>query len=104
MRYDFWNNPIVVSAFRVKYRRGGLYNITVLYILLMATVGMVLHYYRSTFPPFPRAYMLGLLGLQFFVSGLVAVATTAASFRNEVVNRTLDFQRIASLSPAQILM
>src|SRR5206468_3384014 len=48
-------------------------------------------------------YFLTLMGIQFLVSALTASAATATSIRTEVVNRTLDFQRIAALSPRQIL-
>jgi hypothetical protein len=105
MQLDFWNNPIVVSAFRVKYRKGGLFNTTALYVLVLVAGGMVLHYYNDRLVgPFPRNYLLGLLGLQFVVSAVLAMSATSVSIRSEVVNRTLDFQRIASLSPRQILV
>ena len=42
MRWDFWNNPIVVSAFRVKYRRGGLFHVTTLYLILLVAGGTVM--------------------------------------------------------------
>ena len=38
------------------------------------------------------------------ISFMMAFSTTSQSMRNEVVNRTLDFQRIATLSPVQILL
>ena len=46
MSLAFWNNPIVVSAFRVKYRRGPVPS-TALYLLLLVAGGAVLHYYRD---------------------------------------------------------
>jgi hypothetical protein len=109
MKLDFWNNPIVVSAFRVKYRRGGLFNFTMVYLLVLVAGGMLLHYYNDRFvgpfrAPFPRNYLLAILAVQFAVSYLFASSATSASLRAEVVNRTLDFQRIAALSPRQILL
>jgi hypothetical protein len=45
-----------------------------------------------------------LLTLQFIVSTVIAAGTTSASMRSEVASRTLDLQRIAALSPRQILL
>src|SRR5438309_10536572 len=106
MHFDFWNNPIVVSAFRVKYRRGGVFNVTTIYLLLLITAGVLFASYNDPvrFGPWPRNYLLALLGVQFAVSALVAGSTTAASIRTEVISQTLDFQRIATLSPSQILL
>src|SRR5438309_7252247 len=99
-RFDFWNNPIVVSAFRVKFRRGGLFNITTMYVLALVAGGMLLWHYNipPTWGPFPRNYLLAVLGVQFVVSALLAAGATGASIQSEVVNRTLDFQRIAAIS------
>jgi hypothetical protein len=107
MQLDFWNNPIVVSAFRVKYRRGGLFNGVALYLLLLTAGGAVLFYYNDVLGgswPWARKYFVGLLTLQFIVSTVIAASTTSTSMRSEVANRTLDFQRIAALSPRQILL
>src|SRR5207247_7007365 len=99
--------PIVVSAFRVKYRRGGLFNSAALYLLLLTVGGAVLFYYDHVIGgpwPWARKYFVCLMSLQFFVSTVIAASTTAASMRSEVASRTLDFQRIAALSPRQILL
>jgi len=105
MKIDFWNNPLVVSSMRVRYRRGGLFNLTTIYLLILVAGGAVLAYYNHVFGgPWPRNYLLAMLGLQFFVFGLLAGGATAASMRAEVADRTLDFQRIAALSPQQILL
>jgi hypothetical protein len=105
MQLDFWNNPLVVSAFRVQYRRGGLFSITVVYLLIWATVGAVLEYYRAYVgSDWARIYFLVLIGFQFVLSGLIAMNATNASIRNEVTRHTLDFQRITALSPAEILV
>jgi hypothetical protein len=94
----------VVSAFRVKYRRGGIFNITTVYLLLLVAGGVVLQYYNQYIGgSWPRNYLIAILGLQFIVSGIMALSATSSSLRSEVVNRTLDFQRIAALTPGQIL-
>ena len=105
MKLDFWNNPIVVSAFRVKYRRGGLSSKVVLYLLVLTTGGAVIEYYNAELGGrWQRIYYLSLMVVQFLVSVFAASISTAVSMRTEVVNRTLDFQRIAALSPRQILL
>jgi hypothetical protein len=104
MSLAFWNNPIVVSAFRVKYRRGP-FSSTAMYVLVLAMGGALLHYYRDkTGGYWPHNCFIALIGLQFVVSGLGAVSATSASIKAEVINRTLDFQRIATLSPRDILL
>jgi hypothetical protein len=105
MSLAFWNNPLVVSAFRVKYRRGTPFRTAALYLMALAMGGEMLHYYRRYLGgSFPRNYYLALMGLQFVVSLFIALSTTSASVRAEVSQRTLDFQRLASLSPRQILL
>ena len=104
MKLDFWNNPIIVSSFRVRYRRGGLFNLTAIYLMLLVVGGVVMYHYRGNMPgTWSRNYLLALLGMQFFLSAAMAGGTTANSMRSEVVSRTFDFQRISSLSPRQIL-
>lgn len=105
MTLDFWNNPIVVSAFRVKYRRGGLSSSILLYVTLLAVGGAVMQYYNLLLGGnWQRKYYIALMGLQFGLSIFMASISTAASLRAEVISRTLDFQRIAALSPQQILL
>lgn len=112
MVFDIWNNPIVVSAFRVKYRRGGLFLSSISYLVLLAAGGIGMMYWANAdeisgnpWPaPWHEIYLILLLSIQLFLSGLIAATTTAVSMRAEVMNRTLDFQRIASISPRQILV
>lgn len=106
MRLDFWNNPIVVSAFRVKYRRGAPSFVAAGYLLVLLALGAVFFHYRDVMRavPWQRVYFLTVIGVQFALSGLIALQSTAASIQGEVTNRTLDFQRIATLSPARILV
>jgi hypothetical protein len=103
---DFWNNPIVVSAFRVKYRRGGPFFIATVYLIALAGLGALFWNYDNPtkLGPWHRNYFLVLFGIQYALSALIAVGTTAASIRSEVVSRTLDFQRIAAVSPRDILL
>ena len=106
MKLDFWNNPIIVSAFRVKYRRGGLFLVTTIYLLILTGGGMLLWRYDDPklYGPWHRNYFVALFSVQLAISGLIAVGTTSASIRSEVTSRTLDFQRIATLSPRSILI
>lgn len=105
MKLDFWNNPIIVSAFRVRYRRGGFTSGIAPYLVALAALGAGLEYYQDKLSvPWTRIYYPLLMGLQFLMSGVMASTATATSMRSEVVNRTLDFQRIAALTPRQILL
>ena len=42
MRIDFWNNPLVVSAFRTKNRYGALYTNLTLYFFFLGGVCMAM--------------------------------------------------------------
>ena len=103
---DFWNNPLVVSAFRVKYRRRSPTILSALYVMLLVGLGMILYtYYPPTNPrPWTSVYFLCIIGLQFCISGVWTLLATGNSLQSEVANRTLDFQRIVSLSPRQIML
>ena len=80
MKLDFWNNPIIVSSFRVRYRRGGLFNLTAIYVMLLVVGGVVMYHYRDRIPgTWSRNYLLALLGVQFFLSAAMAGGTTATS-------------------------
>ncbi|MBX3434921.1 MAG: hypothetical protein KF847_16505 [Pirellulales bacterium] len=106
--WKFWNNPLVVSAMRIKYRKGSPGFTASLYGLALIGLGAILHYAdqqnRGLPIPLSRAYLLGILGIQFVVSGAVTLFSVAGSMTAEVANRTLDFQRIVSLSPRQIML
>src|SRR5437867_12349907 len=106
LRLDFWNNPIIVSGLRVQYRRGGLFGGTTLYLMLLTAGGMLLWHYLDPawWGPWPRNYFIALFGTQFILSAILAGSGANSSIRSEVVNRTLDFQRITSLSPRQIVL
>ena len=118
MKLDFWNNPIVVSAFRVKYRRGSPAVFASLYLAVLIAIGMLLHLgskqvaaglVAPSFQPHPltdwiRIYFVVVLGIQSVLSIVIALSATSTSINQEVVNRTLDFQRIVSLGPREILV
>jgi hypothetical protein len=105
MRLDFWNNPLVVTALRVRYRRGSFSTAVALHIMLLAGGGVALQAYNHQLGgPWPRNYFIAIMAFQFLISGLIAAAETSSWIKAEVMNRTLDFQRIAALSPQQILL
>ena len=105
MQYDFWNNPLVVSAMRLKYRRSSPGISTILFLLVLLTIGGTLYHYQASYnmPP-GLAFLTVILSLQFLISGALALFTVANSMNAEVANRTLDFQRIVSLNPHEILL
>ena len=105
MQFDFWNNPLVVSTTRIKYRRGSPGLLACLYILGLMVVGSVLYYNQGvTSPPFGRTFLVAILAIQFGLSALIGLGAASTSIHAEVNNRTLDFQRIVSLSPREILV
>ena len=105
MRFDFWNNPLVVTAMRLKYRRGSPGVWAVLWVLALLAVGALVHHLsQENGFRFPTAYLLAILCLQCGASAIIAVISTSSSINAEVVNRTLDFQRIVTLSPRSILI
>ncbi len=105
LRLDFWNNPIVVTAFRVKYRRGAPAVTASLWLLVLLGVGGLLHHYQAALAlPWERVFLTAVLGLQTALTAIWALAATNASLQSEVAHRTLDYQRIAALSPRQILL
>jgi hypothetical protein len=105
VRFDFWNNPLVVTAMRLKYRRGSPGVWAALWVLALLGVGALLHYISQTETfRFPTTYLVAILGLQCIISAVIAVISTSSSMNAEVVNRTLDFQRIVTLSPRAILL
>src|SRR5687767_10128297 len=105
MTFDFWNNPLVVSALRIKHRRWVSAGAASMYVLVLLGLGLVLYTYQHALPaPWPRVWFLSIVALQFMVSSLLAMVATFSSLQTEIVNRTLDYQRIVALSPGQILL
>src|SRR5207302_5381408 len=98
-------NPLVVTAFRLKARRVSPLMIICLYVC--ALIGLGALFQAQSMQPLSswiRTYFVTIMGIQFLISALSTFGTTHASLHAEVVNRTLDFQRIATLSPAQIAL
>lgn len=104
-KFDFWNNPLVVSAFRLRFRRSGTIGFPMTYLLLLVTLGACLHYYRATLPiEWTTIYLVAILSIQGFVSAIAPLFAVSGSMQREMANRTWDFQRITALSPFQILI
>jgi hypothetical protein len=104
MQLDFWNNPLVVTAMRLKYRRSSPGVWSALWVLALLGLGALLHYLSQNGAfRFPTTYLAAILSLQAAVSAIIAVVCTSTSMNAEVINRTLDFQRIVTLSPRAIL-
>lgn len=106
MSLDFWNNPLVVSSFRHQQRRRTysryVYASNFLFLMIL---GQTIPYFKPDLRPHWNEYAFqGLMGIQFLMCGFGAGAATNKSMKNEVVNQTFDFLRIASLSPRQILI
>lgn len=105
MQADFWNNPLVVSAARLKYRRGSPWLTTSTYMLALVGIGMLFMHYQDQMTVSPvRTFLVVVLGIQLTLSSALALFGVSSSINAEVVNRTLDFQRIVSLSPTEILI
>ena len=109
MRWDFWNNPLVVSAFRVRTRRVNPVWALTLYLMVLVSIGAGIYFYSLRAPaaqanwPWPRIYLGVIFGTQLAVSCFGALQSTHTSMRREVTTRTLDFQRTTGLSPREIL-
>lgn len=101
----YWEHPLIVKAFRVKYRGGRMYVFTTAHLLLLFLVGVAFYRYQDLMSGYwARTYFLAMIGLQFVVSGAIAATAVSTSMQSEVVTRTLDFQRIAAIAPRQILL
>ncbi|MDC0936928.1 hypothetical protein OAS39_11635, partial [Pirellulales bacterium] len=105
MQLKIWENPLVVSAMRLKYRRGSPGLTCSGYLLALLGIGAVIHYNADGFPmPFGRVYLLAIMSFQLLLSGGIGMISVAGSFNAELANRTLDFQRLVALSPRQIVV
>lgn len=106
IRLDYWNHPLIVKAMRVKYRGGRLFILASTYLVLLMAGGMMLFRYHDAMgiTDWARVYFVAMIGLQFAISGMIAISATSSSMQSEVATRTLDFQRIATVSPLQILL
>ncbi len=105
MRLDYWNHPLIVKALRSRYRGGRIFTLASGHLLLLLVGAMIMFYYRSAMPgPWARNYFVAMISVQFLLSALVAASAVSSSMQAEVTTRTLDFQRIAAITPAQILL
>ena len=105
MSFDFWNNPLVVTALRLRYRRSSPGALSTLYLLSLVGIGALFyHYWDEPRVSWVRVYLVTVLAIQFVISGVFSLMTTTTSLLLEVQQRTLDFQRIAALRPRQILL
>jgi hypothetical protein len=106
MRLDYWNHPMIVKAFRVKYRGGRLFTFAATYLVLLLAAGVAFNHYRIQLGinDWWRVYFVCMISMQFLLSSIIAISSTSNSMHTEVSTRTLDFQRIATLRPAEILV
>src|SRR5262249_53736517 len=105
MKFDFWNNPLVVSSFRVRARKGNPMHSLVGYPLLLLMRGSAVPYFIPHIRnDWPRIGFYIMMGLQFLLLGIMAGSATSGSMKAEVAKQTLDFQRISCLSARQILL
>lgn len=103
-----WNNPLVGTAFMLRARRGNLLINVTLYIIVLVMGYVGWQYYLSINPQIsgnPHNIFLRILfGMQCFLSGIIMLGQAGSSLKNEVMNKTLDFQRIAATGPWEILL
>jgi hypothetical protein len=106
MKLDYWNHPLIVKAIRVKYRGGRLFIVASAYLMVLVAAGVLLARYHTSLgiQDWVRVYFVCMIGVQFGLSAMLALTATSTSMQIEVVTRTLDFQRIATISPLQILL
>lgn len=110
MRLAIWNNPLVVTSFLLRMRRGSLYSSVVMYLLLWGMAGMAWWYYVDVKQPdFGKVspvliFFMSLLIIQTGLSLILAGIRAASAIKTEVLSKTLDFQRIASISPWDIMI
>lgn len=110
MRLLPWRNPLVVTSFMLRARRGGFFTRTTVYLGLLAMAYLGWLYYDSIYVSQKRlmnphkVFFLFLYGAQCIFSGIVVLGQVGSALKNEVLNKTLDFQRIAAVSPWDILI
>lgn len=108
MRLAPWNNPLVGTAFLLRARRGNLLLNTSLYIIMLVMGLAAWQYWVSISPNLRfnphKVFLLILFGGQTFLSGIIMLGQAGGAIKNEVMNKTLDFQRIAAVSPWDIIL
>ncbi len=103
-----WKNPLVITSFLLRARRGGFFTTVVLYIMFLVMGYGAWLYYVSLYPqnvknPSKVFFLILYIG-QCILSGILMLAGGSGAIKNEVMNKTLDFQRIAAVSPWDILI
>ena len=103
-----WKNPLVATAFIVRNRRGGLFIAPAIYVVLLAVAGMGVAYWASLPQNQGKVrptliFFMGLMVVQLGIAAIVGGSRAAAAIRAEVVNKTLDFQRLAAVSSWDIM-
>jgi hypothetical protein len=99
-----WNNPIVISAFRVLARKTRLFGRMTTYLLFLAVGGAILKQTDFRYADsFALTYFVCLVAVQWFFSSIKASSSSMQAMKNEVTQGTFDIQRIATLSPLDIL-
>lgn len=106
MKLDYWNHPLVVSAFRVRFRGRTPGAAAMVYFLVLLSLGGLLHYRLADQAgvSWVLIYFVALISIEMVVAALFAASATYQSMHNEVVNRTLDYQRTAAIGPHEILL
>jgi hypothetical protein len=107
-----WNNPLVVTSFMLRARKGGFFTGTTIYLGIVAMAYIGWHYAHANLDLGPRlkaqnphkVFFLFLFAAQCIFSGIVVLVQAGAAIKNEVTNKTLDFQRIATVSSWDILI
>lgn len=101
-RFDVWNNPLVISAWRVRHRRSPLGRELALIVLVWGIVAAAIYRYAPP-PERARIFFVAMVSITGAIAAFATMSATQLSIHNEVLNRTLDFQRIAALSPRRLL-
>lgn len=103
-----WTNPLVGTAFMLRARRGNLLANASLYVVVLIVAMVGWQYYLSLNPAVKlhphKTFLLMLFGGQCFISGILMMGQAGGGLKNEVMNKTLDFQRIAATGPWDILL
>ncbi len=102
--WAFWKNPLVVSALRVRYRQRTPGLLAATYVLGLVTLGGIVYRYLPSDQPWARIYLTAVFGIQAVLGAVASWSQNLASLRNEVAHRTLDFQRLCSLTPQEIVL
>lgn len=96
---------LVVKAIRIRNRDRKMLLIVSGKLAALVLIAGAMYRYQQFMPgPWARVYLVGLISVMFFIAVIGAGFLAGKSMFTEVTARTLDFQRIAGLSPVQILV